>query len=297
MLDAYANGRTCEQAAALVGLAKSTCKLALRRAGLRARSNSVAQRKYAIQENFFETIDTEEKAYWLGFISADGGIYDKRLTITLAAKDRAHLVKFATSIGPTLPIRVFTSDGYALASISSRSEKLASDLFALGVTPKKSLTLSPWSPRRIELQAHYWRGFIDGDGCLSEAGKARSVGLMGTLPVVNAFLSFAHRICGTNAKPYAVKTTPGMFTAHVGGSFLATTFATAIYEGAGVYLDRKYEIFRRWNAEPPSYRTKKQRAIDIETAKCQFATGGITKTRLAKEYGVSWDTMFAWLKR
>lgn len=35
-------------------------------------------RKYFHNENFFENIDTEEKAYWLGFMFADGYISEKR---------------------------------------------------------------------------------------------------------------------------------------------------------------------------------------------------------------------------
>lgn len=35
-------------------------------------------RKYFHNEDFFEVIDTEEKAYWLGFMFADGYILSKR---------------------------------------------------------------------------------------------------------------------------------------------------------------------------------------------------------------------------
>jgi len=51
--------------------------------------------KHIFNHNFFETIDTEEKAYWLGFIAADGGLASNiyRLTIGLNQKDQNHLEK------------------------------------------------------------------------------------------------------------------------------------------------------------------------------------------------------------
>lgn len=47
---------------------------ALRRWGVKTRNLSDSHRQYNIDENYFDTINTEEKAYWLGFIYADGFI-------------------------------------------------------------------------------------------------------------------------------------------------------------------------------------------------------------------------------
>lgn len=42
---------------------------------------------YKINENYFEKIDSENKAYWIGFISADGNVYKNKLSIELNNKD------------------------------------------------------------------------------------------------------------------------------------------------------------------------------------------------------------------
>jgi hypothetical protein len=62
-------------------------------------------KKYNFNENYFEKIDTEEKAYWLGFITADGSInlgYGKQkfyqLHINLKGGDYSHLEKFQKAI-------------------------------------------------------------------------------------------------------------------------------------------------------------------------------------------------------
>ena len=51
----------------------------------------------------FETIDTEEKAYWLGFMYADGYIGASRYSvgINLSLKDIDHLKKFCKYMGLT----------------------------------------------------------------------------------------------------------------------------------------------------------------------------------------------------
>ena len=54
------------------------------------------RRSYKINENFFKVIDTEEKAYWLGFITADGGLKSDAniLKLRQSKKDTSHLEKF-----------------------------------------------------------------------------------------------------------------------------------------------------------------------------------------------------------
>lgn len=49
---------------------------------------------YKINENYFENIDNKNKAYWLGFIAADGNVYGNKLSIELNSKDEGHLKIF-----------------------------------------------------------------------------------------------------------------------------------------------------------------------------------------------------------
>lgn len=60
-------------------------------------------RKYFFDESRFHDIDTEEKAYWLGFLYADGYINEDRhaIEIGLKASDKGHLEKFLRFINST----------------------------------------------------------------------------------------------------------------------------------------------------------------------------------------------------
>lgn len=54
--------------------------------------------KYKYQQDIFKIIDTPEKAYWLGFLAADGCNYQREhnasIIININEKDINHLEKF-----------------------------------------------------------------------------------------------------------------------------------------------------------------------------------------------------------
>lgn len=136
-------------------------------------------RKHYFNEDFFENIDTEEKAYWLGFISADGNVcktskvYNSwRISINLNQIDHNHLEKFKKSIESNdIEINDYIHkgsfsniNGSKMSKISVNSYKMCNDLIKLGVTPNKSYSIEMPNIRE-DLIRHYLRGYFDGDGC------------------------------------------------------------------------------------------------------------------------------------
>src|SRR5690606_21393784 len=132
-------------------------------------------KKYNFNESFFETIDTEEKAYWLGFIAADGNINDrgenksKSLHIGLSFKDKNHLLKFMININYShllieIKERIINLKKRRYVRLNLNSKKMYNDLLDKGITPRKSLTLKP--PKNVpkDLVRHWIRGYFDGDG-------------------------------------------------------------------------------------------------------------------------------------
>ena len=90
----YNAGTSPNQIGKLFNCSGPTITNLIRKNNIKTRDNSQCQQKYKINENIFEKIDTEEKAYWLGFLAGDGCVYRDTLNLNLQVKDLEHLKKF-----------------------------------------------------------------------------------------------------------------------------------------------------------------------------------------------------------
>ena len=207
---------------------------------------------YKFNESFFENINSEEKAYWLGFISADGGINIPGigrdsgwiLCINLKKEDKKHLEKFQESIGRSGPI--YETDNCVRLQIGS--EKLVTDLIQAGVGPRKSKTLKPWIGPTA-LQRHYWRGFFDGDGSISKSiRKKREItypvwmmSFNGNFEVVCGFKDFMQQQgisrLGHLAPHYSI------YKLKWAGLDSVVLPGKQIYSSCSVFLERKQKLF------------------------------------------------------
>lgn len=163
------------------------------------------KRKYFFNEKYFDSISTPEQAYWLGFITADGCVSDDPnytvLEIALQKRDADHLLKFADCIESTSPLQVSRDN----MRIRAHSKHMVESLKHLGVTPRKSLIVKPWSGIP-NLMPAYWRGLFDGDGCISrrkeDPGRKNrrwSISIVGSYDCVDGFREWAQEICGSIA--------------------------------------------------------------------------------------------------
>lgn len=71
-----------ERISKIFGVSKGTIQKFMRQHNLKGEQ----PRKHSVDQSFFEKIDTEEKAYWLGFLYADGVVYKRRNTVALVQK-------------------------------------------------------------------------------------------------------------------------------------------------------------------------------------------------------------------
>jgi hypothetical protein len=130
------------------------------------------RRKYSLLETVFDII-TEESAYWLGMLMADGWISKERTgnprtAITLAEKDYTHLIKFNRFLKSTYPIlrRPVKRHGKIVFQYCIRisSKQIAEKLIFHGITYRKSLTAKIIGLDNSKYLRHFWRGVFDGDG-------------------------------------------------------------------------------------------------------------------------------------
>jgi hypothetical protein len=131
-------------------------------------------RKYKVNHSFFKDINTEEKAYWLGFIYADGCVRNNLLLIGLSELDQCHLHRFTRSLDSDYKIslkKIYNHKlrkEYRSANIQICSQEIYQDLLSKGVTPRKSATLQFPAQNIVPsyLLRHFIRGYFDGDGSI-----------------------------------------------------------------------------------------------------------------------------------
>jgi hypothetical protein len=205
-----------------------------------------AHRKYELNRTFFDGITTEKQAYWLGFITADGGITQTSRTNTLRVglhpRDEDHLVKMNADLGSDRPLLHYPAKPSVTAAFDSLH--LVDALGRLGVGPRKSVTVKPWGGPD-HLMPHYWRGMFDGDGSIfpTSAGQGWCLFICGSEFCVKAFASWAAEICGSTATPRHLK--GGCWGWRVGGGPKPQLLARVLYGEAATSLARKQERANR----------------------------------------------------
>jgi hypothetical protein len=114
--------------------------------------------------DYFEKIDSEDKAYFLGFIVADGCVSRKSNSIRIIQKETDILYEFKNHI--EFDGDIFTSKTKNISNITITSSKTKSDLENLGIYSNKTMVVKyPIIPDN--LQNHFMRGVFDGDGCIT----------------------------------------------------------------------------------------------------------------------------------
>lgn len=184
----YTLGHPLSYVRAATGYSYEKLSELLAEAGIEARVKIAA---VIDNEDFFADIDTPEKAYWLGFISADGNVSSdgKHVQIKLHERDEAHLQKFSDLIGYHGNISKYSAvtnyGAYEFVTIKVQSEKMNLDLVKHGCIPNKSTWLEPPTGVKAALYQHFIRGMMDGDGSLvRRAGQVKGIRLYGVQRIV-----------------------------------------------------------------------------------------------------------------
>ncbi len=141
--------------------------------------NPNPSKKYDIIEDYFDIINTPDKAYFLGFMYADAGIYNFGKThgfrINLQEKDKQILILLSNVAFGGRPLsypkwknKIIGNKDYDGCSLFVGNKKLTEALIKNGCYPKKSFTL--YFPKENQvpksLLSHFIRGYFDGDGSI-----------------------------------------------------------------------------------------------------------------------------------
>jgi len=213
-----------------------------------------SSRIYDINHNYFDEIDIEEKAYWLGFLAADGCVCEGgTITLCLSSKDADHIYKFKNAIGSEHNIVTFSKKTrmgkmreYTRINVSSK--QMVNSLNKYNIKPQKVKSVYP-PMLFLDFPNAFWRGVFDGDGCLGKFksgkrnGKQRyswHLSLAGNEKMLNCFRVYINHICGTQA---SIKKGRYSYSINVGGKNMVYKISRNLYESSNIYLDRKYNKY------------------------------------------------------
>jgi len=238
-----------------------SCLTAVKKAGLKPRDRSHASQRYKVNEEFFNRIDTEEKAYIVGFIAADGCLTNGALNIVLKGSDDLHLHKILKAMSSTHPVKISKvkderkkfKNLCKRCSVGIGNQILYASLKNLGLTENKTFTVKPIEGIPKEFLKDFWRGVIDGDGSIitctenrwNSGRKYYRINYTGNVFMVDGFRQFIRD--NFNYEGYLVKykSTNGndfYYSIDYGGIEKVRNICKLLYEDSNIYLDRKYEL-------------------------------------------------------
>ena len=204
-------------------------------------------------EDYFEVIDTPEKAYFLGFIFADGCLIDDpkkyryRLNIKIHNKDEDILERFISLLDSE--VKIWKSKGRDISVIGFSSKKIINDLKNIGLHQNKTYTID--YPKIDEkLERHFLRGYFDGDGCIRINEDKRDKSKRGDLRIVGGSVKFIKtlnermgKLFGVNVnKLYGPKDKNYKFIGWAGMSDIERIY-DGFYSDTDLFLNRKKIIF------------------------------------------------------
>lgn len=150
----------------MLGVSRQTYLKVMKEYGINYRLKN----RYTLNENYFQKINTKEKAYILGLIYADGFVGESN-NFVLGMKDKQIIEDVAKALEFTGDIRKSDVGGFENSKgcyrINISNKKLVSDLKKHGVHSRKSLTLNEFPNIEERLYGDFLRGYFDGDGSIS----------------------------------------------------------------------------------------------------------------------------------
>lgn len=222
------------------------------------RTGKTGKRIYKVNEDFFKCINTEEKAYILGFICADGHIEKDRLNITVSIKDRDILEKIRYAMHSNHPIKEVqrtnpykktNRENLILSELMIGSVELVKPLFNMGLTTNKTYTLNGDILRYIPkyLIRDFLRGYFDGDGNVFfgrrySSGYKYNVNICGN----EDFLLKSFQVYfPSNNKLYKDLYSRQCYVWKISQKDKVRDFMYYLYYNSLIFLQRKYNEFRK----------------------------------------------------
>lgn len=207
---------------------------------------------YEVDENYFEIINTKDRAYFLGLMYADGNNFRSdqlhKISITMHKKDKYILDTFQKYLKSNYPIYSYLSRNAVGLHIPNR--KMSEDLLKLGCIPRKSLILEFPKKTKIpdRLIRHFLRGYFDGDGCVSNYRQTEYthyiISIAGSLKFIQCLRSYIYKKFGFKGSANIIKNKNEYAELRYNDYDNILTILDWLYQGCeDLKLNRKYNRY------------------------------------------------------
>lgn len=246
----YLKGQSTPEITKKYNVSDSVILKILTKYNIERRSAEETHRIYPIQEDFFDKIDTEEKAYVLGFFYADGcnSSNEKTITIDLNIKDKDILIKFADLIyldgKPESHVHVYDrrNEGKGISGVLNvHSKYISKRISELGAPQRKTFKIEfpEWLDKK--LIRHFIRGYFDGDGGTTVSGSMYSCNITGNYQFSTKIKQII--INETGMVFSEDKSKHNVITITTNGNRHAYQFLSWLYKDSKIKMNRKFNIY------------------------------------------------------
>lgn len=253
IIDEYWKGTKFSQINEILGVSRRSVSRVLKENGVQTRRKN----RYTLNEDYFEEIDSEEKAYILGFMLADGyvDIATNYVVIQLTEGDLQLLEDIAKAINFTGEIKYvppqknrFSKLGCYRLAFSSK--KMVEDLYRHGLYKGKSLTIDKLPDVEMKLKRHLIRGLFDGDGSITtfENSKQKyepspTFTILCTKPIADEVANYFKEYANTTSGYIQQSKTKELVYFSIRGNKNLLNIYHELYDGSSICLERKKKKF------------------------------------------------------
>lgn len=248
ILKLYYDGKTIEYICDELSCGRSLIYKKLNEWGVKRRNKIKTQErhnaKYDIDYKYFDDIDCEHKAYWLGMILADGFVNEKEVSLCLQLSDIKVIEEFRSDLKAEHPIK-YNKDGNPFITICC--VHMSNTLINYGFHNRKSWSINLNKileniPSKYE--NHFLRGMFDGDGCIKyykydylkkPQFHFGYTGLKNVCEYVGIKLGINRKLVCEGNLTYTIITRDPK---------LIINIFNYLYKNATIYMDRKYNTFQ-----------------------------------------------------
>lgn len=235
IIELRASGKGVTEIGKILHLDRAAVSRNLKKLGIDTSRNTLIK-------DIFHQIDTEEKAYWLGFLYADGYISKyNQIEVNLSPEDKEHLIKLKLFVNTNTNI---IEDEHRCRLLFC-SKEMAADLAKLGCVNNKSLILTFPTEEQVPntFLRHFLRGYVDGDGCLCCTDKTQQFSITSTQAFFEGMLKrtgWDENKCNYYPSGKAIT-----WRSH---KDVMPQYLKYLYDDAKIYLNRKYEKYKTLTA-------------------------------------------------